>query len=118
MTENSDLNGDSPQFTITCVSMGGPVGCVVWRINKNVILNPNATSVLLDRVNGMYVHNLTVSEVVGGSYSCSVANEKPTSAYEGLSIACKLCVCVPVCVCVCVCACVCVCTCVCVCVCV
>ena len=66
MTENSDLNGDSPQFTITCVSMGGPViGCVVWRINKNVIPNPNATSVLLDRVNGMYVHNLTVSEVVG-----------------------------------------------------
>ena len=109
MTENSHMNGDSPQFTITCVSMGGPVGCVVWRINKNFIPNPNATSVLLDRVNGMYVHNLTVSEVAGVSYSCSVANDKPTSAYEGLSIVCKLCVCVLVCAHMCVCVCVCVC---------
>ena len=89
LTENSDVNGDSPQFTITCVSVGGPVGCVVLRISKEIIPNPNATSTLVDPVGGVYVHNLTVSEVRGGSYSCSVANNKPTSEYEGLFVECK-----------------------------
>ena len=89
-TENSDLNGDAPQFTLTCISAGGPVGCVVWRISKEVIINPNTTSVLVDPVEGVYVHNLTVSEVTGGPYSCSVANEKPASAYGDIFVECKL----------------------------
>ena len=83
---NSDLNGPNPQFTITCYSFGGPVGCVVWRREKKLISNPNATSTLIDAVMGHYEHNLTVTGNVGGGYSCSVANDKPASEYEGVYI--------------------------------
>ena len=85
-TENSDVNGDSPQFTLTCVSIGGPVGCVVWSMAKEIIINPNATSVLLDPVQGMYMHNLTVSEVVGGHYSCRVANQRPAEDHSDIYV--------------------------------
>ena len=83
------MNGDSPQFTLTCVSVGGPVGCVVWRLHKEVLPNPNTTSTLIDAEDGVYMHNLTVSKVTGGSYSCSVANNLPTSEYEGFFVECK-----------------------------
>lgn len=88
LTVNSDLNGFTPAFTITCVSMDGPVGCVVWRRDKKRIPNSNATSTLIDPVQGLYLHNLTVTERLGGTYSCSVANNRPDSesAYEGITV--------------------------------
>ena len=27
---DSDLNGDSPQFTLTCISTGGPATTITW----------------------------------------------------------------------------------------
>ena len=89
ITPNSDLNGDSPQFTITCVSVGGPAGCVVWRRQKEIIPNANTTSALINPAEGRYVHNLTVSGRHGGAYSCSVANNKPASEYDGIYVECK-----------------------------
>ena len=86
LTVNSDLNGFTPTFTITCVSMDGPVGCVVWRRHKQLIPNPNATSTLINPVRGVYLHNLTVTERLGGPYSCSVANNRPASVYEGMYV--------------------------------
>lgn len=90
LTVDSDLNGDFPQFTITCVSTGGPVGCVIWRRHKELISNPITTSTLINPIQGLYMHNLTVNERLGGSYSCSVANDKPASEYEGIFVECKL----------------------------
>ena len=90
LTVNSDLNGDNPQFTLTCISTGGPVSCVVWRRAKKIVINPNATSTLLDPADGRYMHNLTVKERLGGTYTCSVANNKPTSEYEGIPVQSKL----------------------------
>ena len=86
LTANSDLNGESPQFTITCLSIGGPAGCVVWRRQKELIPSPVTTSTLLDPLEGVYEHNLTISGRIGGSYSCSVANDKPASEYEGIYV--------------------------------
>lgn len=97
MTEDSDLNGESPQFTITCVSTGGPVVCVTWKHNFNTIPDPVTTSALIDPVEGMYVHNLTVTEVAGGYYTCDVTNNKPFIIYRDIHVECKeVCVCVSV----------------------
>ena len=90
LTVNSDLNGYTPKFTITCLSMSGPVGCVEWRRRKELIVNPNATSTLTDPVEGVYLHNLTVTQRLGGDYSCTVVNNRPASVYEGTYVQCKL----------------------------
>ena len=89
LTVDSDLNGDSPQFTITCISAGGPASCVVWRIDKRRIADPITTSVLTDSVTGRYIHTLTVTERIGGPYSCSVTNNKPASEEDGIFVCCK-----------------------------
>ena len=56
-------------------------------MTNDIIINPNATSVLLDPVQGMYMHNLTVSEVVGGHYSCRVVNQSPAEDYRDIYVA-------------------------------
>ena len=86
LTVDSDRNGDSPQFTLACISSGGPASCVIWRIDKRRIADPITTSVLTDSVAGRYTHTLTVTERIGGTYSCSVANDKPASDYEGFHV--------------------------------
>ena len=86
LTVDSDRNGDSPQLTLACISSGGPASCVIWRIDKRHIADPITTSVLTDSVAGRYTHTLTVTERIGGTYSCSVANDKPASDYEGFHV--------------------------------
>ena len=56
-------------------------------MTNNIIINPNATSVLLDPVQGMYMHNLTVSEAAGVHYSCTVANQSPVEDYRDIFVA-------------------------------
>ena len=34
---NSDLNGASPQFTLTCISTGGPATTVTWTRNSELV---------------------------------------------------------------------------------
>ena len=86
LTVNSDLNGETPQFTLTCVSTGGPAVCVVWRRQKQIIANPNTTSALINPATGQYMHNLTVTGNLGGSYSCNVVNDRPAAEYEEMYV--------------------------------
>ena len=87
MIVNSDLDGDYPQFTVTFVSVGGPVACVEWQREYYDIMNPNATSTLIDPVEGVYVNTLTVTEVAGGYYTCVLNNNQPYYQY----VECKYC---------------------------
>ena len=79
---DSDFNGDSPQFTLTCISTGGPATTVTWTRNS-IIINKGNTTVLNDPVTAQYTHTLTVAGRKGGHYSCTVANNKPSTAYAG-----------------------------------
>ena len=65
---NSDLNG---QFTLTCVSTGGPTTTVTWTRDNIDVSGGN--TVLTDPVMAKYTHTLTVT--AGGEYTCTVANE-------------------------------------------
>ena len=79
LTVNSDLNGPSPQFTLACISTGGPATTVTWTRDSTTVTQGTQT-VLNDTVTARYTHTLTVTGILGGLYTCTVANDKPSSA--------------------------------------
>ena len=76
LTVDSDLNGASPQFTLTCISTGGPATTVTWT-RDSVTITEGTETVLNDPVTAHYTHTLTVTS--GGVYTCTVSNNKPSS---------------------------------------
>ena len=82
-TVDSYLNGLSPQFTLTCISTGGPATTVSWtRDSTNV--TGGALTVLDNAETAQYTHNLTVR--LGGLYQCIVENTKPSTVSASLFI--------------------------------
>ena len=76
-TVDSDLNEASPQFTLTCISTGGPATTVTWTRDSVTVIEVNET-VLDNRTTSQYTHTLTVTGRLGGLYTCTVANNKPS----------------------------------------
>ena len=76
LTVDSDLNGPSPQFTLTCISTGGPATTVTWT-RDSVTVTEGTETVLDDPVTAQYTHTLTGS--TAGVYTCTVANNKPSN---------------------------------------
>ena len=72
----SDLTEASPQFTLTCISTGGPATDVTWTRNSATVTEGTQT-LLIDPVTAQYTHTLTASS--GGVYRCTVANNKPSN---------------------------------------
>ena len=75
---DSDLNGASPQFTLTCISTGGPATTVTWT-RDSVTVTEGTETVLDNRETSRYTHTLTVTERLGGLYTCTVANNRPSN---------------------------------------
>ena len=87
----SDLNGENPQFTLTCTSTGGPATTVTWtRDNKTVL---GGMTVLDDPVTARYTHTLTVTGRLGGQYQCTVSNNKPSQDSANFTVEGKECEC-------------------------
>ena len=76
---DSDIQEDNLQFTFTCISTGGPATTVTWTRNSDIVTEGNV-SVLDDPETAQYTHNLTVTGRLGGIYTCTVANDKPSEA--------------------------------------
>ena len=85
-TLHSDLKNDTPLFTLTCISTGGPATTVTW-INPDfeVVTTGNMT-VLNNAQSAECVHTLNVTGRLGGLYTCTVENSKPSSDSIQLSI--------------------------------
>ena len=85
LTLESDLSGANPQFTLTCISIGGPATTVTWtrdshRINSYCIKINNATT-------AQYTHTLTVTGRLGGLYTyTAVANNTPSENSTSLTV--------------------------------
>ena len=77
-TEDSDLNGDNPQFTLTCISTGGPATTVTWTRDSQTL--SGGVTVLDDPETAQYTHTLTVTGRLDGVYQCSITNNKPSEA--------------------------------------
>ena len=82
---DSDLNGASPQFTLTCISTGGPATTVTWT-RDSVTVTEGAETVLNDGTTSQYTHTLTVTGRLEGLYTCTVANNKPSEASAELTV--------------------------------
>ena len=83
LTVDSELTGASPQFTLTCISTGGPATTVTWTRDSEVV---NGTTVLDDAETAQYIHTLTVAGRLGGLYQCTVENAKPSLVSASLFI--------------------------------
>ena len=68
----------SPQFTLTCSSTGGPATTVTWT-RDSVTVTEGTETVLDDPVTAQYTHTLSVTGRLGGNYTCTVANNKPSN---------------------------------------
>ena len=72
LSPHSITSGASPQFTLTCISTGGPATIVTWtRDNVNITGAQNET-VLNDPETAEYTHTLNVT--TAGDYICTVSN--------------------------------------------
>ena len=94
LTVDSDLNGASPQFTLTCISTGGPATTVTWTRDSTTVTEGTET-VLNDPVTAQYTHTLTVTGRLPGLYRCTVANNKPSSCMAEFTVQGKLEICSP-----------------------
>ena len=88
---DSDLNGESPQFTLTCTSTGGPSTNVTWTKDNETV--SGGMTVLDDPVTAQYTHTLTVTERLGGQYQCNVSNNKPSHNSASFTVEGKECQC-------------------------
>ena len=95
LTVDSDLNGASPQFTLTCISAGGPATTVIWTRDPATVMGDemidyvfedSTYSQLDDPVTAQYTHTLTVTGRTEGLYQCNVSNSKPSSAVAQLRV--------------------------------
>ena len=89
LTVNSDLNGGSPQFTLTCISTGGPATTVTWtRDSTTTVTEGTLQTVLNNTLTALYIHTLTVTGRDHGLYSCTVENsvssDSATYTVQGL----------------------------------
>ena len=67
----SNLNGPSPQFTLTCISTGGPATTVTWTRDYTTVTEGTGT-VLNNAVTAQYTHTLNATAT--GDYRCTVSN--------------------------------------------
>ena len=80
---DTDLNGASPQFTLTCISTGGPATTVTWTRDSEIVVG---STVLDNAETATYTHTLIVTGRLGGDYLCTVANVKPSSDFDSFRI--------------------------------
>ena len=85
VTVVSDLNGASPQFTLTCISTGGPATTVTWT-RDSVTVSTGTETMLDDPVTAQYTHTLNVTGRLTGLYTCTVANNKPSNSSANVSV--------------------------------
>ena len=79
LTVDSDLKGASPQFTLICISTGGPATTVTWT-RDSVTAVGHKTTLLANAETAQYTHTLTVTGRLGGLHTCTVSNDKPSSS--------------------------------------
>ena len=66
------------EFTLTCISTGGPATTVTWTRDSETAVGTQRSAVV-NGVTAQYTHTLTVTGRLGGLYTCTVANNKPSS---------------------------------------
>ena len=74
---------DSDQMTLTCISTGGPATTVTWT-RDSITVTEGTETVLNNAMTAQYTHTLTVT--AAGEYTCTVSNNKPSSASASTTV--------------------------------
>ena len=82
-------NTGSNEFTLTCISTGGPATTFTWT-RDSVTVTEGTETVLDDPVTAQYTHTLTGS--TAGVYTCTVANNKPSEDSASITVEGNVCV--------------------------
>ena len=77
--------GFTPHLILTCISTGGPPTTVTWT-RDSVTVTEETETVLNDPVTAQYTHTLNVTGALGGVYTCTVANSKPSIASKHITL--------------------------------
>ena len=85
-TLHSALSKANPQFTLTCISTGGPATTVTWTNPDTEVVTTGNMTVLNNADSSQYIHTLNVTGRLGGLYTCTVESSKPSSDSAQLSI--------------------------------
>ena len=81
---SEDVVFDAEQFTLTCISTGGPATTVFWTRDSTTVTEGNET-VLDEPVTAQYTHTLN-NVRTAGKYNCTVANNKPSSRSSTITL--------------------------------
>ena len=79
VTLTVDFDGSSPQFTLTCISTGGPATTVTWTRDSTFTVTEGNETLLVNATTAEYIHTLNVTGRMEGRYTCTVANNKPSN---------------------------------------
>ena len=87
------------EFTLTCISTGGPATTVTWTRGSETAVGERMTvfDTTTAATTAQYTHTLTVTGSTTGVYRCTVTNDKPSSDSAMLNLGiymCFHCVCV------------------------
>ena len=86
-TLDSALNEANPQFTLTCISTGGPATTVTWTNPDSEVFTTGNMTELTNTETAQYLHTVNVTGRLGGGlYTCTVENNKPSSESAHLRI--------------------------------
>ena len=79
------VDSDLIRGTFTCISTGGPATTVTWTRDSGDAVGDTNTE-LDNRVTAQYTHTLTVTEILVGLYTCTVSNDKPSTASVNITL--------------------------------
>ena len=83
---SSDFTRSTPQFTLTCISTGGPATTVTWTRDSTTTVTEGTETVLDNPETAQYTHTLTVTGRRPGAYACTVSNSKSSDDSEGFRV--------------------------------
>ena len=76
---NSELNANTPMFTLTCTSTGGPATTVSWRRGSIMLSSTSqivTSQIVTNTETGTYMNTLRVAMREVGVYTCTVSNNR------------------------------------------
>ena len=82
---NLEMDSCILQLILACISTGGPATTVTWTRDSTTVTKGTET-VLNDPVTAQYTHTLTVTGTLGGNYTCTVSNNKPSNNSSSITV--------------------------------
>ena len=92
MTLSGDMTfslNSTNQFTLTCISTGGPATTVTWTRDSTTVTEGNDNMIdteVDDRITGQSIHTLLVNGRIEGIYRCAVNNSVSTGNSSQLNV--------------------------------